>query len=76
MVDIAQVAVGPEAVVKVSFSGGSLNLSMSYAGKQAGAQVSASVSAVALLEALAEGVENPTQKSLILGLEAILKSIP
>lgn len=76
MVEVAQVQVGPEAVVDVKFSAGALNVSFSYAGKQAGVQVNGTVSAAALLEALAAAVSNQTEKDLIMGLEAILKAIP
>lgn len=76
MVEVADIQVGPEAVVKVSFSAGALNLSASYAGAQAGAQVNVSVSAAALLEALNAALTNPTEKELVAGLEAILKAIP
>lgn len=76
MSEIVQGNIGPEAKYDVSFSKGSLVVSVSYQGQQAGASLNLNVSAAALIDALAQKVTNQTEKTLLTTLEAIITAVP
>lgn len=76
MPEIVQGALGPEASYDLSFSGGKLVISLKYGGEQADVSVSASVSAAQLVAALAAKLSNPTEKAILMGLEAVIAAIP
>ena len=76
MADIVGGALGPETKYDVAFVGGALKVTVNYAGQQASAGLNVSVSGAQIIDALAQKLTNPTEKELLLGLEAIIKSIP
>lgn len=66
---------GPETTASVSLTSGTLNVSVTYTGKQASAQLTGSVSGSQLLLAEAGSVSNATAKAILTALAGVVGAI-